>query len=134
MDPRPSKFFRQATCFAIPERSWIPNELEWSQHEQMFRVYIQCDVHTADISCQNDLSHHVLSSASEKVICICRLHHCQQIVLGNHDPVEVLGTFWNISLVYKFCNLLYLLIVLQRNMSYSKTNQCATAFSVTDSC
>jgi len=25
----------------------------------------------------NDLSHHVLSSASDKVICICRLHHCQ---------------------------------------------------------
>jgi len=44
------------------------------------------------------------------------------------DPVEFSGTFWSISLVYKFCNSLYLLIGLQRNTLYSKSNQCATAF------
>jgi len=36
--------------------------------------------------------------------------------------------FRNISLVYKFCNLLYLLIGLQRDTLYSKSNQRATAF------
>jgi len=44
------------------------------------------------------------------------------------DPAEFSGTFWNISLVYKFCNLLYLLIGLQRNTIFSKSNQRATAF------
>jgi len=44
------------------------------------------------------------------------------------DPAEVSGTFRNISLVYKFCNSLYLLIGLPRNTLYSKSNQHATAF------
>jgi len=44
------------------------------------------------------------------------------------DPAELTGTFWNISLVYKFCNLLYLLIGLQRNTLYSRSNQRATQF------
>jgi len=37
--------------------------------------------------------------------------------------------FRNISLVYKFCNSLYLLIGLQRNTLYSKPNQRVTPFS-----
>ena len=45
-----------------------------------------------------------------------------------YDPAEFSGTFWNFSLVYKFCNSLFILIGLQRNTPYSKTNQCATAF------
>jgi len=54
------------------------------------------------------------------------------IVVGkssrHRDPAEVSGTFWNISLVYKFCNSLYLLTGLQRNMLYSKSNQPTTTF------
>ena len=46
----------------------------------------------------------------------------------HRDPAEVSGTFWNISLVYKFCNSLYLLTGLQRNTLYSKSNRPATAF------
>jgi len=46
----------------------------------------------------------------------------------HRDPAEVSGTFWNIFLAYKFCNSLYLLIGLQRNTLYSKSNQRATAF------
>ena len=45
------------------------------------------------------------------------------------DPAEFSGTFWNISLVYKFCNSLYILIGLQQNMLYSKSNQRTTPFS-----
>jgi len=44
------------------------------------------------------------------------------------DPVEVSGSFWNNSLVYKFKNSLDILIGLQRNTPYSKSNQLATGF------
>ena len=43
----------------------------------------------------------------------------------HRDPAEFSRTFWNISLV---CNLLYLLIGLQRKTPYSKSNQLATGF------
>ena len=45
-----------------------------------------------------------------------------------HDPAEVSGTFWNLSLIYKICSSLYVLIGLQRNILSSKSNQCATLF------
>jgi len=45
-----------------------------------------------------------------------------------HDPLEVSGTFSNLFLIYKICSPLYLLIGLQRNTLYSKTNQPETAF------
>ena len=44
------------------------------------------------------------------------------------DPAEFSGTFWNTFLVYKFCNSLDILIGLQRNTLYSKSNQRATGF------
>jgi len=45
-----------------------------------------------------------------------------------YDPVEFSGSFWNSSLVYKLCNLLYSLIGLQWDTPYSKSNQRATGF------
>ena len=40
------------------------------------------------------------------------------------DPVEVSGTFWNLSLVYKICNLLYILTGLQRNVLFQAKPMC----------
>jgi len=45
-----------------------------------------------------------------------------------HDLAEVSGAFWNLSLIYKICSSLYILIGLQRNILYSKPNQHATPF------
>jgi len=59
-------------------------------------------------------------------------HQQQVYVLGNQADVMIhwkfSGTFLNLSLVYKICNSLYLLIGLQRNTLYSKSNQRATPF------
>ena len=43
----------------------------------------------------------------------------------HHNLAEFSGTFWNIVLVYKFCDIL---IGLQWNTFYSKSNQYATQF------